>query len=235
MYGMLPAPSHREVRRAVGLRVTRKVTKMGIEAFRMPYQGNEEFRRWVLRNIGASLTICVDPNRMEEVTAITKDGQVFYLKACLSQFKHFSLREWRHFLEEWRASDPLTHEIAVEALYRFYNRISAEMDGLLAFFGKEHKVIKRADAQELADSLAGSDMAILHGEDSSPSASLSAIADPNSLGEGIYTPGGEVPAEPDAATANTDAPSFETSESGKSPSKNVQRFTGAPEGKGTLK
>ena len=63
MYGMLPALFHREVRRAVGLRVTRKVTKMGIEAFRMPYQGNEEFRRWVLRNIGASLTICVDPNR----------------------------------------------------------------------------------------------------------------------------------------------------------------------------
>lgn len=179
MYGMLPALSHREVRRAVGLRVTRKVTKMGIEAFRMPYQGDERFRRWALNNIGASLTICVDPNRMEEVTAISKDNQTFHLMACHSEFKHFRLREWRHFLEEWRASDPLTNEIAVEALYRFYKRISAEMDGLRAFCGKEHKVIKRAEAQELADSLAGFDMAILHGEDSSPSASLSAIADPN--------------------------------------------------------
>jgi hypothetical protein len=45
MYSMLPFFSHREVRRAVGLLVTRKVTKVGIEAFRMPYQGNEEFRR----------------------------------------------------------------------------------------------------------------------------------------------------------------------------------------------
>jgi len=235
LYGMLPALSHREVRRAVGLRVTRKVTKMGIEAFRMPYQGNEEFRRWVLRNIGATVTICVDPNRMEEVTAITKDNQTFYLKACLSQFKHFSLREWRHFFEEWRASDPLTQEIAVEALYRFYNRISAEMDGLLAFYGKEHKVIKRDEAQALADTLAGSDMAILHGEDSSPSASLSALAEPVGTGEGIYTPGGEVPAERVEANDDADVPNVETNDSGKSPATKIQKFTGAPEGKGTLK
>ncbi|MEM5543652.1 hypothetical protein WNY61_12980 [Sulfitobacter sp. AS92] len=235
MYGMLPALSNREVRRAVGLRVTRKVTKMGIEAFRMPYQGNEEFRQWALRNIGASVTICVDPNRMEEVTAITKDSQSFYLKACLSQFKHFSLREWRHFLEEWRASDPLTQEIAVEALYRFYNRISAEMDGLLAFYGKEHKVIKRDEAQALADTLAGSDMAILYGEDSSPSASLSALAEPVGNGEGVYTPGGEVSVDPVEANDDADGPTVEIGDSGKSPATGIQKFTGAPEGKGSLK
>lgn len=235
MYGMLPALSNREVRRAVGLRVTRKVTKMGIEAFRMPYQGNEEFRQWALRNIGASVTICVDPNRMEEVTAITKDNQSFYLKACLSQFKHFSLREWRHFLEEWRASDPLTEEIAVEALYRFYNRISAEMDGLLAFYGKEHKIIKRDEAQALADTLAGSDMAILYGEDSSPSASLSALAEPVGNGEGVYTPGGEVSDDPIEANDDADGPTVEIGDSGKSPATGIQKFTGAPEGKGSLK
>lgn len=235
MYGMLPALSHREVRRAVGLRVTRKVTKMGIEAFRMPYQGNEEFRRWALRNIGASVTICVDPNRMEEVTAITKDNQTFYLKACLSQFKCFSLREWRHFLEEWRYSDPVTQEISVEALYRFYNRISAEMDGLLAFYGKEHKVIKRDEAQALADTLAGSDMAILHGEDSSPSASLSALAEPVGTGEGVYAPGGEVSAEPDETSDDVDVPNVETNDNGKSPATKIQTFTGTPEGRGSLK
>ena len=235
MYGMLPALSHREVRRAVGLRVTRKVTKMGVEAFRMPYQGNEAFRQWVLRNIGATLTICVDPNRLEEVTAITKDGQVFYLKACLSQFKHFSLREWRHFLEEWRATDPVTEEIAVEALYRFYNRVRAEMDSLLAFYGKEHKVIKRAEAQHLADTLAGSDMAILHGEDASPSAALSALAEPVGTGEGVYAPGDDVAAQPVEVVEVSAVQDVETNDSDKTPPTKVQKFTGTPEGKGSLK
>ncbi|OSP52133.1 DDE-type integrase/transposase/recombinase [Pseudoruegeria sp. SK021] len=46
MYGILPPLSRREVRKAIGLRVTRTVTKMGIEAFRMPFQGDHKFRLW---------------------------------------------------------------------------------------------------------------------------------------------------------------------------------------------
>ncbi|MEH6522072.1 hypothetical protein [Sulfitobacter sp.] len=123
----------------------------------------------------------------------------------------------------------------MEAQYRFYNRVSAEMDGLLAFCGKEHKVIKRAEAQDLADTLAGSDMAILHGEDSSSSASLSALAEPVGTGEGIYPPVGEVLAEWVEANDDADVPNVETSDSGKSTATINQKFTGAPEGKSSLK
>jgi hypothetical protein len=78
-------------------------------------------------------------------------------------------------------------------------------------------------------------MAILHGKDFSPSASLSALAEPVGTGEGIYTPGGEVPAE--AVETNDDAgiPNVEKNDSGNSPATKNQTFTGTPEGKGSLK
>lgn len=120
-------------------------------------------------------------------------------------------------------------------MYRFYNRVRSEMDGLLAFNGKEHKVIKRAGAQDLVDTLAGADMAILHGDDASPSATLSALAEPIGVGEGVYTPGDEVAAEPDDESDNPTVQDVETHDSDKSPATKVQKFTGAPEGKGTLK
>ncbi|MEQ5828830.1 hypothetical protein J3456_15815, partial [Sulfitobacter sp. NFXS29] len=70
---------------------------------------------------------------------------------------------------------------------------------------------------------------------SSPSAPLSALAKPVGTGEGIYTPGGEVPAEPVEANDDADVPNVETNDSGKSPATEVQTFTGTPEGKGSLK
>ncbi|UWQ97802.1 hypothetical protein K3729_09910 [Rhodobacteraceae bacterium S2214] len=109
------------------------------------------------------------------------------------------------------------------------------MDGLLAFYGKEHKVIKRAEAQRLADTLAGSDMTILHGEDASPSAALSALAEPIGMGEGVYTPGDEAAVEDVNDDDDADMPDVATSSGDKSPAKKVQKFTGAPEGKGSLK
>ena len=123
----------------------------------------------------------------------------------------------------------------MEAQYRFFNRVSAEMDGLLAFCGKEHKVIKRAEAQDLADTLTGSDMAILHGEDFSSSASLSALAEPVGTEEGIYTPVGEVPAEWVDANDDADVPNIETSDSGNSTATINQKFIGVAEGKSSLK
>lgn len=82
-------------------------------------------------------------------------------------------------MEEWRASGCVIKEISVQALNRFYTRANAETDGLSAFYGKEHKVIERAEAQDLADTLAGSDMAILRGDDPS----RPALAEPESKGE----------------------------------------------------
>jgi hypothetical protein len=235
MYGTAAALSHREVRRAIGLRVTRKVTKMGIEAYRMPYQGDGKFRQWVLANLGATVTICVAPNRIEEVTAITADGQVFYLTACLSQFKHFTLSEWCHFLQEWRHSDPATQEVSVETLYRFYNRIRQEMNGLLDFYGKEHKVIRLDDAQALADTLAGQETVILHGDASSPSAALSALYASDANGIGVYTPGDEIVEEVQDGEPSAALPTVESHRTGAKPSKSPKKFTGAPEGKGKLK
>jgi hypothetical protein len=78
-------------------------------------------------------------------------------------------------------------------------------------------------------------MVILHGEDTSPSASLAALAEPVGSGEGIYTPGGEVAAEQVEENDDADVPNVETSDSGKSPATKIQTFTGAPEGKGSLK
>ncbi len=235
LYGMLPALSHREIRRAVGLRVTRTVSKMGVEAFRMPFQGDEKFRGWALANIGAKVTICIDPHRIEEATAITASGDVHYLTASLSQFRHFSLSEWKHFLEEWRAADPLTEEVSVEALYRFYERIRKEMDQLLKFYGKEHSVIKLADAQDLADSLAGGELTILHGDVSSDSAPRSALTAYDGTGQGVFTPGGQVIGESEGTKTHMPAAGTGNDQSEKKPVKTPRKFTGKPKGKGVLK
>jgi hypothetical protein len=92
-FGLLPPLARRDVRRALGLRVTRTVTTMGIEVFRMPFQGQPDFRAWSIDNIGEKVTVYIDPHRIEEVTVVTGDGKSFYLKAGLSQFRHFSLQD----------------------------------------------------------------------------------------------------------------------------------------------
>lgn len=235
LYGKLPALSHRQMRRAIGLRVTRTVTKMGVEAFRMPFQGDEAFRGWALANVGSKVTICIDPHRIEEVTAITAKGEVHYLTPSLSQFRHLSLAEWIHFIEEWRATDPLTEEIAVEALYRFHLRISAEMDDLLAFHGKEHKVIRIEDAQRLADSLAGGNLTILHGDNPSDTAALSALTASDAIGQGVYKPGGEVVERKGAAGLQAAGSVANNEQTEMKSVKEPRKFTGAPKGKGGLK
>lgn len=235
LYGMLSPLSHREVRRAVGLRVTRSVTKMGIEAFRMPFQGDGKFRAWALANIGAKVTVCVDPHRIEEATAITPTGEVHYLTACLSQFRHFSLSEWTHFLEEWRAADPLTEEVSVEALYRFYQRIRKEMDQLLEFYGKEHSVIKLADAQEMADSLVGGNLTILHGDVSGASAPRSALTASEAMGHGVFTPGGQVVEEAEKDETGGPVADLQDDRTEKKPVREPRKFTGKSKGKGGLK
>jgi hypothetical protein len=235
LYGKLPALSHREVRRAVGLKVSRTVTKMGVEAFRMPYQGNEAFRHWALANIGKSVTIYVDPHRIEEVTAVTDTGDTHHLTASLSQFRHFSLNEWKHFIEEWRAADPHTEEVAVEALYRFYQRLRQEMDTLLAFHGKEHKVIKMPDAQRIADSLAGENLTILHGDVPGVSAPLSALNASSATGQGVFVPGGFTVADPDHSNVGINDADARNTLSDMKPAKASRTFTGKPAGKGALK
>ena len=214
-------------RLALGLKVTRVVTKMGIEAFRMPFQGDGPGRRWVLDNIGEEVTVYVDPHSIEEVTLKTADGQTFYFKSSLSQFKDFTLQEWVHFLEEWRASDPLSKSISVEALHRFYKRIDAENDKLLDFYGKEHKVIKLDDAQTLCDGLAGNDLSILPYEGGSNAASPEDIYRGDEEGEGIFVPGGVVIEE---AEIIEDIPPAREPKS-----KPTRTFTGAAKGKGVLK
>ena len=226
-YGLLPPISRREVRLALGLKVTRVVTKMGIEAFRMPFQGDGPGRRWVLDNIGEEVTVYVDPHSIEEVTLKTADGQTFYFKSSLSQFKDFTLQEWVHFLEEWRASDPLSKSISVEALHRFYKRIDAENDKLLDFYGKEHKVIKLDDAQTLCDGLAGNDLSILPYNGGSDAASPTDIYRGAEEGEGIFVPGGVVIEE---AEIIEDIPPAREPKS-----KPTKTFTGAAKGKGVLK
>jgi hypothetical protein len=208
---------------------------MGVEAFRMPYQGNEAFRRWALANIGKSVTIYVDPHRIEEVTAVTDAGDTHHLTASLSQFRHFSLNEWKHFIEEWRAADPHTKEVAVEALYRFYLRLRQETDALLAFHGKEHEVIKMPDAQRIADSLAGGNLTILHGDVPGLSAPLSALGASNAMGEGVYAPGGYTVAAPDPSDVGTEDAGARNTLSDMNPAKAPRKFTGKPAGKGELK
>lgn len=226
-YGRLPALSRREVRRAVGLELTRVVTKMGIEAFRMPFQGDGPGRRWVLDNIDAKVTVYVDPHSLEEVTVKTPDGQIFYFKSSLSQFKDFTLQEWVHFLEEWRASDPVSKSIAVEALHRFYQRIETENEKLLDFYGKEHRTIKMGDAQRLCDDLAGNDLSILPYDGGSDAASPMDIYQGAESGNGIFVPGSHV---------IEDAEIIEDSPAVPQPkSKPTKTFTGAAKGKGVLK
>lgn len=228
-YGLLPPISARKARLALGLKVERTVTRMGIEAFRMPFQGDLSFRSWMLENEGARVAVYVDPHSLEEVTLVTPCGQKFYLKASLSQFKDFSLQEWIQFITEWRESDPLTEELAVEALCRFYDRVKGHMTELLDFYGKEHKVIRIEDAQKLADEVAGG-LTILHGDARSPSASLDVLGDHNAIGTGVYTPGSLIPAGfEDAEFIDTDAGSAASDGPGLAGS---QIFTGKPAGKG---
>ena len=169
----------------------------------------------------------VDPHSIEEVTLKMADGQTFYFKSSLSQFKDFTLQEWVHFLEEWRASDPLSKSISVEALHRFYKRIDAENDKLLDFYGKEHKVIKLDDAQTLCDGLAGNDLSILPYNGGSDAARPEDIYGGAEDGGGILVPGGVVIEE---AEIIEDIPPAREPKS-----KPTKTFTGAAKGKGVLK
>lgn len=226
MYGKLPQLSRRKIRRALGLKVCRSVTKMGIEAFRMPFQGDVNFRKWALDNIGAEVTAYVDPHSIEEITVKTDKGEIFYLRASLSQFRDFTLQEWVHFLEEWRASDAVTKEISAMALYRFYKRLDAEMDKLLDFYGKEHKVITLDEAQSLCDELAGGDLTILEPDEGSKAASPMDVYLGVDDGEGVFVPGSDIE---DAEIIEEILP--KTPERSKAP----KMFTGVPTGKGGLK
>lgn len=224
-YGCLPQLSRRKVRRALGLKVCRVVTKMGIEAFRMPFQGDENFRKWALDNIGAEVTVYVDPHAIEEVTVKADKGEIFHLRASLSQFRDFTLQEWVHFLEEWRASDAVSKEISAMALYRFYKRIDAEMEKLLDFYGKEHKVITLDEAQWLCDELAGGDLTILAPDEGSKAAAPMDVYLGGDEGEGIFVPGADIE---DAEIIEETLP--KTPEKSKVP----KTFTGVAKGKGGL-
>lgn len=229
MYGMLPPLSRRHTRKALGLKVRRVVSKMGIEAFRMPFQGDFHFRKWILNNIGAEVTVFIDPHAIEEVTVKTDDGDIFYLKASLSQFRDFSLQEWVHFLGEWRASDPVTKEISATALYRFYKRLDGEMEKLLEFYGKEHKTMTLDEAQYLCEELAGGDgdLTILEPNEGSKAAAPSDVYFGADEGDGIFAPGGHIEdaevIEPEVSPAAPRKP------------KSPKTFTGEAKGKGGLK
>ncbi|WP_417812453.1 hypothetical protein [Thalassospira alkalitolerans] len=226
LYGKLPPLSRRHVRRALGLKVRRVVTKMGIEAFRMPFQGDVNFRKWALDNIGAEVTVYVDPHSIEEVTVKTDKGEIFHLRASLSQFRDFTLQEWVHFLEEWRASDAVSKEISAMALYRFYKRLDAEMEKLLDFYGKEHKVIALDEAQSLCDELAGGDLTILEPDEGSKAAAPMDVYMGCNEGVGIFVPGSDIE---DAEIIEEASPTTP----GKS--KAPKTFTGVSKGKGGLK
>ena len=226
MYGMLPPLSRRHTRKALGLKVRRVVSKMGIEAFRMPFQRDFHFRKWILNNIGAEVTVFVDPHSIEEVTVRTDDGDTLYLKASLVQFHDFTLQEWVHLLQEWRASDPVTKEISATALYRFYKRLDGEMGTLLEFYGKEHKTMTLDEAQHLCEELAGGegDLTILEPDEGSKAASPSDVYFGADEGDGIFVPGGHIEdaelIEPEASPAAPRAP------------KSPMTFSGAAKGRG---
>lgn len=226
MYGILPQLSRRHIRKALGLKVRRVVSKMGIEAFRMPFQGDSHFRKWILNNIGAEVTVFIDPHSIEEVTVRSDEGDTFYLKVSLSQFKDFSLREWVHFLQEWRASDPVTKEISATALYRFYKRLDGEMTKLLEFYGKEHKTMTLDEAQYLCEELAGGegDLTIMEPNEGSKAAAPSQLYFGADAGEGIFEPGGHIEdaevIEPVSSPAASRTPKI---------------FSGIAKGKGGLK
>jgi hypothetical protein len=229
MYGVLPPLSRRHTRKALGLKVRRVVSKMGIEAFRMPFQGNCHFRKWTLNNIGTEVTVFVDPHSIEEVTVKTDDGEIFYLNASLSQFRDFSLQEWVHFLQEWRESDPVTKEISATALYRFYKRLDGEMEKLLEFYGNEHKTMTLDEAQHLCEELAGGDgdLTILESDEGSKAAAPSDVYSGANEGDGIFAPGGHI----EDAEVMGPVPRPAASRTPKSP----KTFTGAAKGKGGLK
>jgi hypothetical protein len=236
-YGMLPALGRRDIRDALGLRVgTRTVGVMGIEVYRMPYKGTPAFNRWMLDNLGAEVSVTVDPYSMHEVTAVTPDGQRYNLTACLSQFRHFSLAEWLHFLAEWRASDPVTKEVSAAALHRFYERLKDETNRLLAHHGKEHKPVRLEEAERMTDELSGVSILLDDGEGSPHAAIDDALSGSAELtdGPGVYTPGGDDGAAEDAddeAGADTDPGSKDKPK--KRPTRN-RKYTGPPKGKGGL-
>lgn len=229
-FGLLPPLARRDVRRALGLRVTRTVTTMGIEVFRMPFQGQPDFRAWSIDNIGEKVTVYIDPHRIEEVTVVTGDGKSFYLKAGLSQFRHFSLQDWRHFLEEWRHTDPVSDEINAMALYRFYLRVSDRMADLLEFHGKEHKVLRQDEVQSACDMLAGGSLRILP-DDTEGSASVDRqdIFKSKHEGPGTFKPGDIIPDEDEDPVRNVGKKSGAGAK-GRPPKK----FTGDAKGKGKL-
>lgn len=230
LFGLLPPLARRDVRRALGLRVTRTVTTMGIEAFRMPFQGQPDFRAWSIDNIGEKVTVYIDPHRIEEVTVVTGDGKSFYLKAGLSQFRHFSLQDWRHFLEEWRHTDPVSDEINAMALYRFYLRVSDRMADLLEFHGKEHKVIRQDEVQSACDMLAGGSLRILP-DDAEGSASVDRqdIFKSKHAGPGAFRPGDIIPDDDEEPVRNVGKKSGAGAK-GRAPKK----FTGDAKGRGKL-
>lgn len=233
-FGLLPPLSRREVRRALGLKVVRTVTTMGIECFRMPFQGKSDFRHWAINNVGQKVTVFVDPHRIEEVTVVTDDAQTFYLTAGLSQFRHFSLQEWIHFLEEWRASDPVTDEINALALYRFYQRLSVRMTELLDFYGKEHKVVRRDEVQAVCDQLAGGSLHVLP-DDAEGSASIAKedLFKFNQAGPAVFKPGDVLPDE-GADQAHPVEPKVPAAGRAGAKASSGKKFTGKAKGKGKL-
>lgn len=244
-YGHLERLSKRRIRLGLGLRVTRTVSKMGIEAFVMPYADNPEFLKWSLNNLGKKVTVLVDPHCIEEVTVITADRDVFYVKASLLQFRDFSLAEWQHFLEEWRYNDPTSEEVSVEALYRFYLRIRTEMSRLLESHGKEHKVIKIEDAQRMADNLAGiksingtktsvTSLQILFGDYGTQAAEISSAFASDAVGDGIFTPGDDL-IEDAEVVAETPPLIVEKSEPAGKAKRVNSAYSGVAKGKGGLK
>lgn len=233
-YGLLPPLSRREVRLALGLRVVRTVTTMGIECFRMPFQGKPDFRHWAIDNIGQKITVHIDPHRIEEVTVVTDDGKTFYLNAGLSQFRHFSLQEWTHFLEEWRASDPVSDEINAVALFRFYQKLSVRMAELLDFYGKEHKVVRQDEAQALCDQLAGGSLNVLADDaEGSQSIAKEDIFKFNHAGPAVFKPGDVIPDE-DAEQDDTSVPEARVAGRAGAKASSGKKFTGAAKGKGKL-
>jgi hypothetical protein len=109
------------------------------------------------------------------------------------------------------------------------------MDTLLAFHGKEHKVIKMPDAQRIADSLAGGNLTILHGDVPGFSAPLSALSASNATGQGVYAPGGYSVVDPEHSNVGIDNAEASNTLNDMKPAKAPRKFTGKPAGKGELK
>ena len=109
------------------------------------------------------------------------------------------------------------------------------MDRLLDFYGKEHSVIKLADAQALAVSLAGGELTILHADVSSASAPRSALTSSAAMGQGVFTPDGEVICETLGKKAGGRVANSENHQIEKKSVKPSRKFTGKLTGKAELK